>query len=186
MAVKSIFIAFIIWPLMLGLSLSVPKSIHKAAQKEKSDVKGVDEVQIKYPNIELDSLCKGTENPKCESIIDGFCDKTCIPNLCAKHGSIRSMCRMVCETEDLVPECSKMGPSNVVKKSPQRRKYMPVYQPSPVNPPRSVSSSNPPYQPLFNEMADPSLNQGGQYYPDLLHNFSYPSYPMQDAMLPIQ
>ena len=119
-----------IWGIMASLSICVPENIHKMIRRGGPDKVGVDEQQEKYPALELDDLCQNTKNPKCEPIVDRYCEKSCSPKLCGRHGSIRSMCRLVCEAEDLVPECLKMGPTQFKKK----KKWNPPTQPYP-NPP---------------------------------------------------
>ena len=73
----------------------------------------------KYEAIAAEDLCRASDNPKCEEILDDFCDskKACNPEFCSGHGSIRGMCRLVCEAEGLSPECLKMGPTPEAAKS---------------------------------------------------------------------
>jgi hypothetical protein len=75
------------------------------------DPVSVDEQQSRYPPVDLEDTCKQARNPNCEAIIDRFCIKSCSTQLCSEHGSIRGMCRLMCDTEDLPHECLKMGPS---------------------------------------------------------------------------
>lgn len=77
-----------------------------------------DEKPLRYEPIDSVEFCRQTKNPKCDAIINNYCDKACSSLLCASHGSIRGMCRMVCETEDLPPECLKMGPSTTLPQQP--------------------------------------------------------------------
>ena len=123
-----------IWGLMAFLCLSVPENIHKMVRRGGPDKVGVDEEQEKYPALELDDLCKSSKNPKCEPIVDRYCEKSCSPRLCGKRGSIRSMCRLICEAEDLVPECLKRGPTQFKKKKKWNSNVQPyLNNPLPLN-----------------------------------------------------
>ena len=100
----------VLWMVLIGVSFAqVPKNFGKV--ENKSDKVAADEEQSRYPALDLEDLCKQAKNPKCEAIVDGFCLKSCNAALCAQHGSIRGMCRLMCEAEDLPPQCLKMGPS---------------------------------------------------------------------------
>jgi hypothetical protein len=73
----------------------------------------------KYEAIAAEDLCRASDNPKCEEILDDFCDsnKACSRESCGVYGSIRGMCRLLCEAEGLSPECLKMGPTKKAVKS---------------------------------------------------------------------
>lgn len=100
-----------IWALLVCIGVSASKRMHKLTQHGGPDKVATDELQTRYPGLDLEDVCKQAKNPKCEAIIDSFCIKSCSAKLCSKHGSIRAMCRLMCEAEDLLPQCSKMGPS---------------------------------------------------------------------------
>ena len=107
----------IIWAVFVGVSFSrVPKNFGKV--QNNTDKVAADEEPSQYSAFDLQDLCKQSENPKCEAIIDRFCLKSCAAVLCAQHGSIRGMCRLMCEAEDLLPQCLKMGPSKEVENNP--------------------------------------------------------------------
>lgn len=90
----------------------------KKHRDNSSDMVSPDEQPQKYEALDLQDVCKNTKNPKCEAIIDNFCAKTCSTFLCATYGSVRGMCRLICEGEDLLPECIKRGPSQITVQPP--------------------------------------------------------------------
>lgn len=107
-----------IWALLASLGVSVSKPIKEMVRHGGPDKVAPDEQPARYPALDLEDLCKQSKNPKCEAIVDSFCTKSCHAALCAQYGSIRGMCRLMCEAEDLVPECAKMGRSKVVNGIP--------------------------------------------------------------------
>jgi hypothetical protein len=113
MQCTSILRTIIIWVLMASVAFCVTKRLHRMLHHGGPDIVAADEQQSVYPPLDLEDTCKGSKNPKCEAIIDNYCIKSCSANLCAEHGSIRGMCRLMCEAEDLPPQCLKMGPSMV-------------------------------------------------------------------------
>jgi len=72
----------------------------------------------KYESVAAEDICRASGNPKCEEIIDDFCDpkKGCNKERCGSSGSTRGICRLICEPEALPPECLKMGPTKVEAK----------------------------------------------------------------------
>ena len=132
MHVKSLFGAALIWTMLACMSFSVSKHIQTMGKHVGPDKIGVDEKQSRYEGLDLEDICKDAKNPYCKAIIDDYCNKSCRSKLCAKHGSIRGMCRLMCEAEDLPPECLKMGPSstNSLSQNPQMYPYQgqQVYQ----------------------------------------------------------
>jgi hypothetical protein len=145
------------WSLAICVSVAVPKTMHKMTHPGGPDTIGADERQTRYPAVDLETLCKGSKNPKCEAIVDHFCDKSCVANLCAKHGSIRSMCRLLCEEEDLMPQCAKMGPSKIETKIPLNIPATPqLYIPlSPIEQPYPNGQINTFMQPYPNQQPIP-------------------------------
>lgn len=111
MQTKALLSTLMIWVIFACTSFSASKRFPKMATHGGPDIVGADEQQSRYPALDLEDLCKQAKNPKCEAIIDNFCLKSCNPGLCSKRGSIRGMCRLMCEAEDLPPSCSNMGPS---------------------------------------------------------------------------
>lgn len=109
MKIKAIFGTVVIWVLLISIGLSVSKPVKEMVRHGGPDKVAPDEQPERYPALDLEDLCKQSKNPKCEAIVDSFCMKSCIAKLCAKHGSIRAMCRLMCEAEDLLPQCSQMG-----------------------------------------------------------------------------
>jgi hypothetical protein len=95
------------------MAFAVSKRFHSMKQHRGPDKVGADETQARYPALDLEDLCKLTKNPKCEAVVENFCLKSCNDVLCADHGSIRGMCRLMCEAEDLPPPCLKMGSSKL-------------------------------------------------------------------------
>lgn len=129
MQIKSVIGTAMIWAMLVCIAISASKRIDKMTLHGGADKVAADEQQSRYPAFDLEDLCKQAKNPKCEAIIDDFCTKSCNAKLCAKHGSIRGMCRLMCEAEDLLPQCSKMGPSKVVEKKPRKeQRQSPPYQ----------------------------------------------------------
>ena len=122
---KAIFGAGMMWALLVCVGLSVSKPVHKLTPHGGPDKVAADEQPSKYPALDLEDLCKQSKNPKCEAIVDSFCMKSCTAKLCEKHGSIRAMCRLMCEAEDLLPQCSKMGPSGARNSMPQNQPMYP-------------------------------------------------------------
>lgn len=118
MDIKALLGVLVLWGAFACASVAVPKDFGRIAPGDRADRVAADEEQSRYPALDLEDLCKGAKNPKCEAIVDGFCLKSCNPSLCATHGSIRGMCRLMCEAEDLPPQCSKMGPSRGMQNSP--------------------------------------------------------------------
>jgi hypothetical protein len=117
MRVVVVLETLLIWMVFITLgSAQVPKNFGKV--ENKSDKVAADEEQSQYPAFDLEDLCKQSKNPKCEAIVDRFCLKSCSAALCAHHGSIRGMCRLMCEAEDLPPQCLKMGPSKGTENKP--------------------------------------------------------------------
>ena len=125
MKTKTIFGAGMIWAMAVCIGLSVSKPVHKMVTRGGPDKIAVDEQPSRYPALDLEDLCKQSKNPKCEPIVDDFCGKSCVAELCSKYGSIRGMCRLMCEAEDLLPECSKMGPSGANNSIPQNQLMYP-------------------------------------------------------------
>jgi hypothetical protein len=111
MKVTSLIKTALIWAILVSIGICASKRMHKMTGHGGPDKVAADEQQSPYPALDLEEICKQAKNPKCEGIIDNFCIKSCSAKLCAKHGSIRAMCRLMCEAEDLLPQCSKMGPS---------------------------------------------------------------------------
>jgi hypothetical protein len=95
--------------MVVCMSFSVTRYVPKIGTHVGPDKVGVDEKQSRYEGLDLEDICKDAKNPYCKEIIDDYCNKSCQSKLCAKHGSIRGMCRLMCEAEDLPPECLKMG-----------------------------------------------------------------------------
>lgn len=118
MKIKAIFGTGMIWAIMVCVVLSVSKPVHKMTPHGGPDKVAADEQPSKYPALDLEDLCKQSKNPKCEVIVDDFCTKSCLAKLCEKYGSIRAMCRLMCEAEDLLPQCSRMSPPKAVKNNP--------------------------------------------------------------------
>lgn len=110
-----------IWTILVSIGFSVSKPVKEMIIRGGSDIIAADEQPARYPALDLEDLCKHAKNPKCEAIIDSFCIKSCNAKLCAKYGSIRGMCRLMCEAEELLPECSKMGPSKAIKTIPPQQ-----------------------------------------------------------------
>ncbi len=125
MKTKAIFGAGMIWAVLVCIGLSVSKPVHKMVTRGGPDKIAVDEQPSRYPALDLEDLCQQSKNPKCEAIVDDFCRKSCVANLCSAYGSIRGMCRLMCEAEDLFPECSKMGPSGAMGSMPQNQQMYP-------------------------------------------------------------
>lgn len=111
MRVTSLIKTVMIWAMLVCIGISASKRMHKMIRHGGPDKVAADEQQTRYPGLDLEDMCKQAKNPKCEAIIDNFCIKSCSAKLCSKYGSIRAMCRLMCEAEDLLPQCSKMGPS---------------------------------------------------------------------------
>lgn len=105
--------ALMFWIALGSICFSDSSPVHKLTQHGGPDPVAADEQQSHYPALDLEDTCKQAQNPKCEAIIDRFCIKSCSTQLCAEHGSIRGMCRLMCDAEDLPHECLKMGPSKV-------------------------------------------------------------------------
>lgn len=123
MLTKGLLGISIIWAMLIFPGFSAP-FLHKAAPKKgKPDTFSADEMHLRYPALDLEDLCKPSENPKCEAVVDAFCLKSCTENLCASRGSIRGMCRLMCEAEDLPASCLKMGPTRKKKPSRKRKKH---------------------------------------------------------------
>jgi len=118
MNVKMLLGVLVLWGMFSCASAAVPENFGKIAPANRLDKIAADEELSQYPALDLEDTCKGGKNPKCEAIIDNFCLKACRPALCATHGSIRGMCRLMCEAEDLPFECSKMGPSKIIRNNP--------------------------------------------------------------------
>jgi len=133
MKFKSIFGVVMIWAILASLGVSVSKPIKEMVKHGGSDKVAPDEQPARYPALDLEDLCKQSKNPKCEAIVDSFCTKSCQAALCTQYGSIRGMCRLMCEAEDLVPECSKMGRSGPMASTPQNQSMYP-YQNQPLYP----------------------------------------------------
>ena len=130
MKIKTLFGTALIWAMLVCIGLSVSKRMQKMTHRSKSDKVAVDEQPSQYPAIDLEDFCKQAKNPKCEAIVDNYCHKTCNANLCAQYGSVRAMCRLMCEAEDLLPQCSKMGPSKKPeKKLPNLQQSYQMYYP---------------------------------------------------------
>jgi hypothetical protein len=115
MKFKAIFGIVMIWALLTPNVFSVSKPAKDMFARGGPDIVAPDEQPAKYPALDLEDLCKHAKNPKCEAIVDSFCIKSCNAKLCSKYGSIRGMCRLMCEAEDLLPECSQMRPPKVVE-----------------------------------------------------------------------
>lgn len=113
MRINSLSRALLIWMLLATIAFSVSKRFHKMLRHEGPDITAADEEHARYPALDLEDTCKKAKNPKCEAIIDRFCIKSCTPYLCGEHGSIRGMCRLMCEVEDLPPQCIKMAPTKI-------------------------------------------------------------------------
>lgn len=128
MKTKAIFGSGIIWAMLVCIGLSVSKPIHEMIAQGGSDKVAVDERPSRYPALDLEDLCKQSQNPKCEALVDDFCRKSCTVSLCSEYGPIRGMCRLMCEAEDLLPECSKMGPSGAQNSMSQQNPQMYPYQ----------------------------------------------------------
>lgn len=118
MKVKSVVGATMVWVLLVPSGFSVSKPLEEMITRERSDTIAPDEEPARYPALDLEELCKNARNPRCEPIVDSFCIKACRGELCSTHGSIRGMCRLMCEAEDLPPPCSKMGPSQPMGNTP--------------------------------------------------------------------
>ena len=114
-----------IWAMLASLGFSVSKPLKEMVKHGGPDKIAPDEQPTRYPALDLEDLCKQSKNPKCEAIVDSFCVKSCHAELCVQHGSIRGMCRLMCEAEDLVPECAKMGPSGPMASMPQNQSIYP-------------------------------------------------------------
>lgn len=129
MKFKMLFGAVMAWAVVVSIGFSVSKPVKEMIARGGPDKVAPDERPARYPALDLEDLCNSAKNPKCEALIDSFCIKTCNAKLCANYGSIRGMCRLMCEAEDLVPECSKMGPSKVDKAVPpnQQPQAPPLY-----------------------------------------------------------
>lgn len=126
MQVKSFIRTAFIWTMLVCISFSISKDVQKMAKPVGPDKVGVDEKQARYEGLDLEDICKDAKNPYCKEIVDDYCNKSCRSELCAQHGSIRGMCRLMCEGEDLPPECLKMKPS----KLPQNNQWgQPMGQP---------------------------------------------------------
>ena len=121
MKFKAIFGIVMIWALLAPNGFSVSKPAKEMFARGGPDIVAPDEQPAKYPALDLEDLCKHAKNPKCEAIVDSFCIKSCNAKLCLKYGSIRGMCRLMCEAEELLPECSKMGPSGASNSIPQNQ-----------------------------------------------------------------
>lgn len=128
MQVKSAFGIMLTWVLLACVTFAVSKRFHNMKEHGGPDKVGADEMQARYPALDLEDLCKLTKNPKCEAIVENFCMKSCSEILCADHGSIRGMCRLMCEAEDLPPQCLKMGSSKLATIMPVNP-YMNYMQP---------------------------------------------------------
>jgi hypothetical protein len=113
MQVRSIFGTAFIWAMLACISLSVSKNVQTMGKHVGPDKVGVDEQQSRYEGLDLEDICKNAKNPYCKEIVNDYCNKSCQSKLCAKHGSVRGMCRLMCEAEDLPVECLKMGPSKL-------------------------------------------------------------------------
>ncbi len=125
MKIKAIFGAVVIWSMLISMGFSVSKPVKEMVRHGGPDKVAPDEQLQKYPALDLEDLCNQSKNPKCEAIVDSFCMKSCIAKLCKKHGSIRAMCRLMCEAEDLLPQCAQMGPSGGGKSTPQNQQMNP-------------------------------------------------------------
>jgi hypothetical protein len=126
MKFKAIFGMVLVWALLAPNGFSVSKPFKEMIARGGADIVAPDEQLAKYPALDLEDLCQNAKNPKCEAILDGFCIKSCNAKLCSKYGSIRGMCRLMCEAEDLLPECSKMGPSKMYKAIRPNRRQPPL------------------------------------------------------------
>jgi hypothetical protein len=120
MKFKAIFGIVMIWILLVPSGFSVSKPAKEMFARGGADIVAPDEQPAKYPALDLEDLCKHAKNPKCEAIVDSFCIKSCNAKLCSKYGSIRGMCRLMCEAEDLLPQCSQMGSSGAGDTVPQK------------------------------------------------------------------
>lgn len=118
MKFKAIFGAVMIWALLAPNGFSVSKPAKEMFARGEPDIVAPDEQPAKYPALDLEDLCKHAKNPKCEAIVDSFCIKSCNAKLCSKYGSIRGMCRLMCEAEDLLPQCSQMRLQKPVENIP--------------------------------------------------------------------
>ncbi len=107
----------LMWAVLTVTSFSVSKHFLSKPPQESEDKVGADEQKLRYEGLDIEDICKPAKNPHCKAIINDYCHKTCRAKLCAKHGTIRSMCRLMCEAEDLSPECLKMGSSRVKRKN---------------------------------------------------------------------
>jgi hypothetical protein len=110
MRISSLKGVVIIWVLMCAIGICGSKRSHKMLRDQSPDIVAADEEETRYPGLDLEDTCKKAKNPKCEAVIDSFCIKSCNPYLCGEHGSIRGMCRLMCEAEDLPSQCTNMGP----------------------------------------------------------------------------
>ena len=107
----------LVWAVLAVTSFSVSKHFLSKPSQEIGDKIGADEQKSRYEGLDIEDICKNAKNPHCKAIVNDYCHKTCRAKLCAKLGSIRSMCRLMCEAEDLPPECLKMGSSRVKRKN---------------------------------------------------------------------
>lgn len=129
MRLKKIFGIVMILGLLAPTGFSVSKPVKEMVTHGGPDIVAADEQPARYPALDLEDLCKHAKNPKCEAVVDSFCIKTCNAKLCSKYGSIRGMCRLMCEAEDLLPECSQMRPPKPIKTIPQPQPPFPYYYP---------------------------------------------------------
>jgi hypothetical protein len=115
--IKYFILSLGVWLALADAGLSITHHSKKNYIEKKHnnapDVASPDEFPQTYEAIDLQDICKNTKNPKCEAIIDNFCNKACNAPLCSTHGSLRGMCRLMCEREDLIPQCIKKGPSKL-------------------------------------------------------------------------
>lgn len=117
MLIKSILGVLLIWVGLTVTSFSVSKHLFSKTSQETEDKVGADEQKSRYEGLDIEDICKNAKNPHCKAIINDYCHKSCRAKLCAKQGTIRSMCRLMCEAEDLPPECLKMGNSITKRKN---------------------------------------------------------------------
>lgn len=158
MRFKTFIKTTVVWLLLLVcISPAATKRMQNMAKRPMSDTVAADEKPTQYPALDLEDLCRKAKNPKCEAIIDNYCYKACNVDLCSQFGSIRAMCRLMCEAEDLLPQCLNMKSS-----PPPQQTY-------------NNSMTNPMGNPMGNPFTNPSVSvpshYGNQYPPQ------FPSQP---------
>ena len=129
MRLKEIFGVVMLLGLLTPAGFSVSKPVKEMVTRGGPDIVAADEQPARYPALDLEDLCKHAKNPKCEAVVDSFCIKSCNAKLCSKYGSIRGMCRLMCEAEDLLPECSQMRPPKPINTIPHPQPPFPYYYP---------------------------------------------------------